>query len=254
MVKSYNPDLRKILQATNPNRGVVLNAQFAKWEEHVADCLKNREKQSIFYRYTSAADKDLFKQAQEHVEQHRQESESDNAVVIVHPFYLPLTDKSKLACVDEFQTECNRYLERLVNFFRWQKEEADTTVVLFETLHHYAAASSLLLEQGLVDDVLFTYYDTGTLLNRDQNGQFRNKTIYAGGGYNDGCLLAALCDFVALPPTELYAIQDLTIEPPSRMINSNSIHPADLSFSYIKTFPKDHCFMTEEVKDKLQER
>lgn len=252
MLKPYNPDLRKILQATNPNFGVVLNAHFADWEEHVADCLKNREKQSVFYRYTSATDKDLFKQAQEHVEQHCQTTESDNAVVIVHPFYLPLTDKSTLAGVEEFQTECDAYLERLVGFLQWQKEEADTTVILFETLHHYAAASSLLLERGLVDDVLFTYYDTGKLLQIDQNEQFRNKALYVGGGYNDGCLLGALSDLIPRSSKRIYAIQDLIIEPPSRMINS--IHPKDISFSYRKAFPKDHCLTTKEVKDKLKRK
>ncbi len=252
MLKLYHPNLREILQATNRNEGVVLNKEFADWEEHIAGRLKKRRDRSIFYKYTSTEDKELFQKAQEHVEYYHQTIESDNAVIIVHPFYLPLTDKSTLTGVEQFQQECDAYLERLVNFLQWQKENADTKVVLFETLHHYAATSSLLLERGLVDDVLFTYFDTGTLLQRDQNEQFCNKTLYVGGGYNDGCLLGALWDIVPLPPRVLYAIKELTIEPPSRM--KDSIHPKDVYWSYKKTFSKDHCLSTEQVKERIRRK
>ncbi len=250
MLKPYQPNLREILQATNQNEGVVLNEHFADWEEHINSYLKNRGEHSALYTYTSAGDKELFQKAQEHVEQHRQTSESKNAVVIVHPFYLPLTDRSTLAGVDKFQQQCDAYLERLVHFLHWQKENADTRVILFETLHHYAAASSLLLERRLVDDVLFTHYDTGKLLQEQQNQQFGNKTLYVGGGYNDGCLLAALCDLIPLPPKEIYALKDLIIDPPSRM--KESIHPEDIFWSYSRKFSKKHCLKTEQLKKRLR--
>ncbi len=252
MLKPYQPNLREILQATNRNEGVVLNAQFADWEEHLAESLRDREKQHHLYTYTSPEDERLFELAQEHVKKYSQKSESDNAVVIIHPFYLPLTDRSTLAGVEEFQTEGDTYLERLVGFLHWQKENADTRVVLFETLHHYAAASSLLLERGLVDDVFFTTFDSGKLLQEDQNERFRDKTVYVGGGYNFACLSDALCKLVPLPLKKKYALSDLSIEYPPRM--RTSIHPNKIYIRENMTFPQDHCLTTEEVKKRLRKK
>ncbi len=251
-LKPYNPNLREILQATNPNQGVVLNRQFAEWEEHLADHLVNRLNHSTLYTYNLGEDKKLFQQAQEHVEHHRQTIESNNTVIIIHPFYLPLSHKSILDGREELQKESDTYLERLVNFLHWRKEEARSRVVLFETLHHYAIGSSLLLEQGLVDDVLFTYYETGKLLQEDQNKQFKDNTVYTGGGYNYGCLLAALGDLIVLPVRESYAIMDLTVEHPDKM--DQSIHPEEIYFKWNEAFPQDHCLTTKEVKEKLKRK
>ncbi len=249
-LKPYNPPLRKILRATNPNQGVVLNKQFAEWGEHLTEALRDREKHHELYAYTSPEDKKLMELAEKHLKQHRQTTESDTAVVIVHPLYLPLSHKSTLAGIEKLQKESDAYLERLVNFLHWQKDETDTRVVLFETLHHYAAASSLLLEQGLVDDVLFTYYDTGMLLQHNQNKPFEDKTLFVGGGYNYGCLFAALSHLISLPIKKKYAISDLTIELPTRM--RYSIHPDQIYVRWDKTFPQEHCITAEEVKHRLK--
>jgi len=88
--------------------------------------------------------------------------------------------------------EADQYLHNLLNFLKANQRNPGVTVVALEIAHHYAAATSLLLEQGLIDQVLFTEYNRGSLLEVDELGKFRKDTLFFAGGYNGRCLKVSI--------------------------------------------------------------
>ena len=91
----------------------------------------------------------------------------------------------------------------------------DLNIVLFDTVHHYAAASSLLLERGLVDRVVFSQYDSGAPLDEEQFAFPGTKNIFVAGGYNRLCL-ASSSSYIKKNnfKKNIFAIKDMIINPP----------------------------------------
>ncbi|MBI2102933.1 hypothetical protein HYT55_03785 [Candidatus Woesearchaeota archaeon] len=246
-LKPYQPNLRRLLHATKPE-GVVLNQTFAKWEDLIAENMHSR-KHSARYKYFGEEDRGLFKAVEKHLFQYRFPVAQENIVLLVHPFYLPMTNAPQLRGLEELQEETDAYLKRLINFFHWLQRTKTAGSVVLETLHHYAAATSLLLEQGLLDSALISEYNTGMPIDSREFNRFKGKRIFAGGGYNDGCLRPVLETLLREYSVDLYVIHDLTIEPPSRM--DDSIHPKTVYTSSRNTLPQKRCLTTEEVKARL---
>jgi hypothetical protein len=94
------------------------------------------------------------------------------------------------------------------------KSNAD--IVVLETLHHYAAATSLLLEDGLIDKLIFTEFDNGHPIIKKELDEFSKKdVIYFGGGYNKHCLTHSIIDIEdKISKNKIWGIKDLIINSP----------------------------------------
>ena len=87
---------------------------------------------------------------------------------------------------------------------------------MIEDPRYYAAATSLLLEKRLVDDVFLTDYDSGCMRDKKDLEPLKDKRIFMAGAYNGGgfCLNYSIQDIEGIVSSEkIWAIRDLVIEP-----------------------------------------
>ncbi len=190
MTHHYHPKLKELLGGNNPDSNVALNRHFADWQTPIEGNIKVRCNWKTNYD-SDEEEKALFRYAQEHREHFQQRITTDEVLVLVHPLYLPLTHMYHLK-TDQQQEEVNTYLRQLLDILDRIKQKQQQQVVILETLYHYAAATSLLLENGLASGIVFTLYDRGKLHSTDNLETVRQKKLFVGGAYNDCCLTKGL--------------------------------------------------------------
>jgi len=224
-MKNYDPQLRSRLAATNDRLDeVVLNVRFRDWNDYLVEDTKRRvsrlELNPCGDRYQHSPDRELFALCQEHAAGYNQPLTADNVLVLVHPFYLSLTH---IVHLDESnQEEYKGYLDRLLNFLDAKPDRSKLGIVIFDSVHHYASASSLLVESGAVDLALLTEYDSGYLINNSDLSYFEDKSFFFAGGYNDQCLSSAIENVLAIDFqktegfSEIWAVRDLVLNSPLR--------------------------------------
>lgn len=213
----YHPKLGEILHGTNNGSEVAINHHFADWQEVIEDDLRRRKRWKSGYQ-DSEEEKRLFRFAREHRDHYGKAPIGGEVLVLIHPLYLPLTNMHYVK-KEEHKTETEDYLHTLLRFLGKMKEkrDKDASVILFDTLYHYAAASSLLLERGLVDTMVFTRYDHGDFYEgEDVELGLKRKTIFAGGAYNGRCFtggIDALWDIIE--KNFLWFIPEIILNHPS---------------------------------------
>jgi hypothetical protein len=202
----FDRRIRELVSSTN-STGVMLNERFMPWEERVVSvldmpgidtnirltrALHGRVVESLFLKYHYDPDKTLFDNCKSHADDFEQPLISDTLVTLVHPFYMHLCNMRRVK-EHSLEEDADRYLDRLKSFLgKLQKmpSRADSLgVVLFDTAHHYAAVTSRLVEEGLIDKVIFTEFGVGNPKDLTDLVPLRDKTIYVAGGYNNKCLL-----------------------------------------------------------------
>jgi hypothetical protein len=113
------------------------------------------------------------------------------------------------------EKDAEKYLDTLIKFLQMNQENSQVDVVILDTIYHYAAASSLWLEAGMVKDVIFTEYDGGAPIVLNEFGRFIEKQILFGGGYNGLCLANSIdCALYFMPSDNIWAIRDLVFRNP----------------------------------------
>lgn len=160
--------------------------------------------------------RELFDACKEHMAKHARPIEGNVVVMVTHPFYLFLSHMNYVSSL-ELQTEADEYWNRLMNVFEGGLCAYGVGIVAFETIHHYAAATSLLLENGQIDRVFFTQFDKGYLAEQDGFGELKDKQFYIGGSYNGHCYRGS-CEEVykmASSDDKIWAIRDLVIDHPA---------------------------------------
>ncbi|MFA6072845.1 MAG: hypothetical protein WC758_01925 [Candidatus Woesearchaeota archaeon] len=141
-----------------------------------------------------------------------------NVVIWVHPFYLPLSHNM---CVrDESVESFHTYID---NAFKLINNK-NTSIVVFESPHHYATITANLLEKKKVDAVVLTGRDNGSPQDFKVIEQLKDKNLFFAGGYVGSCLS---CTQTAIERHlnycfNIFGIKDLILESP------NSKKPAPL--------------------------
>jgi len=219
----YDPGMSGMLKG-NSNHVIVLNNRFSSWEDHIEFCLANRdiedlvrfesEERSVrietvdIMRYRIHPYNDLFKAAIRLAAEHNKPLKKDKILLLVHPFYMFFSHMNVLRTYDR-RKAAQEYKEGLMASLQIKGLDK----VIMDTAHHYAAGTSLLLEQGVVDRVLFTEFDKGSLLNLPDLMKFYGKTVYVGGGYNNRCLYGAL-KYIIHIAGEIKVVEDLVLNCP----------------------------------------
>lgn len=213
MPKYYDSSLRGIFPANNNYDGPVLNKNFSYWTGLIEESLERiPTRKDSFYKKTENAE--LLKNCKEHVKTYRKSKDNENIVSLVHPFYLYHSHMDELN--KKTRRDADEYKELLMEFIQNGIPRDIASVVLLETLHHYAASTSLLLETGMVDDVFFTLYDRGLLLNKSDISDFSGRSVFAAGGYNYRCFDAAIEEIneAVQPGGGLWGIKPLILNSP----------------------------------------
>lgn len=190
----------------------VLNPDFFGWTSFISECFScpregSGEPEEIQYEL-------LTWRCHIHAQSHNRSIASDNAIVLVHPFYLFTNHFSELK--GQKQRDAKTYWNNLMMLFHESGSSDDRSIVVFDTPHHYAAVTSLLLQDRLIDHVFFTDFDRGTLLERETDLDYlKNKTIYLGGGYRGICLKHCISEVLAtLDSKKVQLITDLALYSP----------------------------------------
>jgi hypothetical protein len=209
MALNYDPKLRTALPANNDS-DVVLNRNFRQWAGYLEENLNKRlPVDGHSYQFDSA--KILLEECRKHVVAHKRNATGENIIMLTHPFYLQLSHMHHLAN-DNVRAESDAYVNKLMGLLQMKRDTSSVEIVAVETLHHYAAATSLLLEKGLIDDVVFTEYDSGSALDDLELTRFRYHSVYFGGGYNKRCLSSAIDNLHEVAsPVEISAIRDIVL-------------------------------------------
>jgi hypothetical protein len=223
----YDPELYKDLPNSDPTHAPVFNPLFREWKDHITlnlrikdryvlseICSKTGLKISVdeIDNYSKGPYSVLYAECREHAEKYSKPLTSPNLVVVVHPFYSQLCDMK--AIVERgLERNISRYRDNLMNLLKeFPRDRAN--LVFFETIHHYAAATSLFLEAGMVDNVLFTQFDDGLLVNTDDLEGLEDKTFYLAGGYNGFCLKKAAYSLKSKVTTDqVWAVEDVIVSP-----------------------------------------
>src|SRR6056297_2444838 len=184
MVKVYE-NLKNNL--TNFN-SVIFNSNFKKWEEHINENIKERSP-SGGNRYEKGIDKKIFNTCKKHYKKFKNTRNSENVMMVTHPFYLHLSHLYKrFSEKKEIKKQAKEYLDTLFYVFDLNNKKNKINIVALETVHHYAYLTSTLLEKGLINDIIFTKYDSGAPLKTSRFDEFKKNRIFFAGGYNERCL------------------------------------------------------------------
>lgn len=213
MSKNYDKNLRYKIPATNNKKGVVLNSNFQDWEDHIEENLRTRDSTGGA-TYVRGLDKKLLRLCQEHSKDFQQKKWRGNTIMLTHPFYLHLCHMNELKNKD-VKKEADDYLTNLLDFLSLKRNRENVGVVALETIHHYAAMTSLLLERGLIENVIFTKYDNGRPLDIDEFKKYKKDQIFFGGGYNKKCLSSSINALgLLVPNSHIWAIRELVLDSP----------------------------------------
>ncbi|HLE06467.1 MAG TPA: hypothetical protein VI790_03875 [Candidatus Nanoarchaeia archaeon] len=196
------------------NNEITINKEFEDITDYLKECIKERESQGN-ERYRKEEDKKLLKKCEEHIKKFETRIKTNKIIILTHPLYLHLSHFNFLKN-ETTKKEANDYTQKLIKLLS-ERDKEKTGLIILETLHHYAATTSLLLEQGLIDKAIITEYDAGTPLNEYLLEEFFDKTIYIGGGYNEKCLKASMRSILRMKMPnehEVYAVKDLIIDSP----------------------------------------
>jgi len=130
-----------------------------------------------------------LEQCKFHRDGHRKVLGADECVVLVHPLHIH-SNPELLKLNEEQQQELWDYNQKLARLLRERRPGLD--LLLWEQPINYHL-TSLWLEQGLVDDALFTYYATGEIREFAQiKRALMGKTVYVLGSCNLACVSDAL--------------------------------------------------------------
>lgn len=258
----YDPFLKYILPSSRGS-GAVLNPYFNEWDYHIEENLMWHdvfgrldeinetepcvsESDLVCYRY--GKDIELYEKSKEHASRHRKSNLCDDVVIFNHPLYLHLSHMNKLQSY-EAELEAREHLYRFSDFLNGYFPSDKVSAVLWDTIHHYAAATSLLLESGHFDDVFFTQYDRGRLVDSWDQLKLEGKRVYVCGGYDDHCLDGPLKNLDVIPLRDMWAIRDLILISPrdsySWIIDPYLIHSTPSGFM------DSHIISSSELVEKL---
>ncbi|MBN1792192.1 hypothetical protein JW826_00700 [Candidatus Woesearchaeota archaeon] len=165
------------------HKGPIFNPRFEAWREHITGVLANDGRNS---RYEQGEEAELYAKCKEHVREHSKKYLLANLVLLTHPLYLHLRHAHHLN--QDTRRDADQYLDRLFSLLRRRDTRAGASVVLIDSVQQYAAATSLLLEQGLVDLVIFTESRSGQVLDLKDLSGFPGRKLYIGGAYAGLCL------------------------------------------------------------------
>ncbi len=149
--------------------------QFQEWKDTIE---KRLSSEAYDYFYTGE-EKKLLSACKKHAKGYKAKVE-DEAICLVHPFYLYMQHSSRLK--EDTRSEAEEYLQRVKQVV----DKRAKPLIVMETAQHYALFTHKLLEQKMIDEVIFTNPITGTIEHSQNIRRFRRKKFHVGGSYARG--------------------------------------------------------------------
>ena len=262
--------LRDWLPRAGPKPSLVFNELFAVWDDHVSRyarsstiesyaahilrcCAEDLTDDEILdvERYKIEFDTALLQHCRDHARQHAFRPLAPKVVAFVHPLYAQL-QHGHYVSVKQGSSEA---LARLGSAFDGVLSGSDISRVLFEDVFFYAAATSLLAEQGIFDRVIFTMASHGSVLDRRSLQALRGRVVFMAGGYNRLCYTSAAHDVTEVVGKEkMWAVKDLTFQSPwlaKSLLDPKVMYRGFLgeAGNRLVPFPESRVIKLQEISD-----
>jgi hypothetical protein len=236
--------VKSVIEGNNGSEHVVLNRSFKSWGDHIEESLADRGSWTTGRKYQGDSPaKELLKYAREHIATHANTNLADNIVSLTHPLYMHMSHMHHVTS-RHTKRQADEFLDTFINFLVLASETDQVSVVLQDTLHLYASSGSLLLERGLVDQVVITSYDSGDPIKKSDLNMFKKKIVYMGGGYDDKCLEASIDSMnEKVGRSNIWGIKDLVLASPQ--------HYDSLRVSSIVGIRGDRTISLGEAKERM---
>lgn len=216
VITNKYPKASWIIAKDNSQTDIPINPRFSEFGEKIRDNVANPWMGTLAHRKKEG--RTLYRQCIAHEEEHRKPAKAKDLVVLVHPFFTPLSNAEWLN--GNIRAEADNYLVKIQQLIdQLPRDKAD--LVVFETTYHYAAATSFILERGEINGVLFTESNKGSLIrSSDLTKRFNPKRIFVAGAYAEKCLGASVVELVsAFPYVDAIALKDLIVSPPEEAVS-----------------------------------
>jgi len=240
----------------NSGSNIVLNKRFLHWESFIKDCLegrgfydissacnkfskKNPEREDIIV-YHAEPLKNIHKECNIHASQHNIPLK-DNVLILMHPTFM-FQQGMEYISDDEKSEQADAYWENLTNTMHDRKSEI--SLMIADSIQHYAAATSLWLEHGKIDAAVFTEYNCGRLKAPGFLESLHGKTVFVGGMYNYFCVTTLISQLRQHKDIDWYAVKDLVVNQPSQC---EQLRPTEIWQGIMDIAPKDRLISLERL-------
>ena len=231
-----------------PN-GIVRNSDFSKWEGIVelAQNIEDYEDRmspdlnaslSLVHNYDAPKQQPFLAEVIAYRNHYRNQQHPRIAVVMTHPTYYYISAPEELS---EFCDSVSHiaYTQNLFQLMEWRRNNPGKLSLVFaETPEAFAAQSSLWLSEGVIDDVVFTKYNQGYLLDGEECTLSGYQAVYHGGIKGNGCCKETLDCLRKIYPAEnvLFLLFDLVMPENSRLRDTlENAHEQKISYDNIIT-------------------
>ena len=167
--------VKNVIEGNNGSEHVVLNRSFNTWGDHIEESLADRGSWTTGRNYEGDSQvQDLLAYTREHIAKHSNGTLAKSVVSLTHPLYMHMSHMHRVTSRST-KRQADEFLDTLIDFLVLASETDQVSVVLQDTLHLYASSGSLLLERGLVDQVVITSYDSGDPIRESDLNMFKKK-------------------------------------------------------------------------------
>ncbi len=193
--------------------------------------------------YAQVRVKEISFRAKNHASTKTTPLTAENTLVLVHPFFLHLSNWDYMHPF--IAPHATNYILALTTVFNHRAKNNALDIVVFDTAHHYTSISSIFVERGAINKVMFTHANAGSLIDYDALKMLDAKNIFVAGMYNstetmygndNGCLSGALSAIVrdVKDRKNLYVIRDLCLDSPQGINRLkplvHSLQPQDIYY------------------------
>lgn len=246
----FYPKLGDYIPGSSQSKDVVLNNKFSRWESYIRYIFEKRSSYNL--EYDPKKDGQLLKLCERHKKLYSKPVKAGNVFMLVHPFYLHLTHMHKLV-KGVNDKDAKDYLISLTDFLKNGLSREKAQIVVIDTIHHYSASTSLLLEHGFIDDVIFSRYGKGKI-NSGELKQYCKKNIFIAGLYNNKCLMQVIASIqkVTKSPQRLFAVYDLILKHPTDFNTSLRLKKSSQVHGNVRPIPQHMVVSLEEAIKKME--
>lgn len=202
-----NTSIFKLLKK-DYQEGFCINPTFCDSADYINESILDSSDKSRYYN--NGLDVQLMKDVREHAKEFNKETDAKSWVTLIHPFYMFTIHYGTL--VSHLKENCQKYSNNLVKLLTAGLDRDKINLVLIEMPEIYAATTSLLLEEGLIDKVLFTERGYGNLLDNNFLN-IPNRNYFIGGGYNRRCVTSFIKNHLNKNRGNVYPIFGLLTNP-----------------------------------------
>tara|TARA_Y100000310_G_C20698749_1_gene827736 strand:+ start:2811 stop:3707 length:897 start_codon:yes stop_codon:yes gene_type:complete len=228
----HDPNLARMIgiEDHDPDK-IIVNPRFSEWEWFVAENNEKAFAMNDDRDYQKGEAKKFREQCQEHRRYHKKPVLSETVFLLTHPFF---TQIKSMCTLDKGtrRKDATDVVQKTLSILLHGYDPEKVSFVATDSPDHYAVFSSILLERGLLRDVILTNFNNSEALEESEFDFYKDKTIYCAGGYNGAmsCLGGTFFQILKSKPElkKVFAIKDLILNSPQN--GEDTLVPQEIEY------------------------